>query len=64
MLPLAEIKPVTYSPVSAKTATLLTPLTDTVTLAPGALMLTFELPLLMLATDVITPVKNAPLPKK
>ena len=57
-LPLALNSPVMYSPVEANTATFDVPLTLTVTLALAAAMFTFEVPLLILATDVITPVKK------
>ena len=63
MLPLALITPVTYSPVVAHCTTLAVPPTPTVMLPPELTTVTFEVPLLMLATDVITPVNNAPLPK-
>ena len=62
-LPVALISPVTYSPVVANTATLAVPPTPTVTLPPELTIVTLLVPLLMLATDVITPVSNAPLPK-
>ena len=62
-LPLALTTPVTYAPVLANTATFDVPSTLTVTLALAAAMFTFDVPLLILATDVITPVSNAPLPK-
>ena len=63
MLPVALINPVTYSPVAANTATFDVPPTPTATLPPELTTVTFELPLLMLATDVITPVSREPLPK-
>ena len=63
MFPLTLNNPVMYSPVVANTATFDVPSTLTVTLALAAAMLTFDVPLLMLATEVITPVKNAPLPR-
>jgi hypothetical protein len=63
IFPDAEITPVTYSPVVANTATLLVPPTPTETLPPELTTVTFDVPLLILATDVITPVKRAPLPK-
>ena len=63
ILPVADIKPLTYSPVVANTATLPVPPTPTVMLPPELTTVTFELPLLMLATDVITPVRLAPLPR-
>ena len=62
-LPLALNTPVTYSPVVANTATLLVPPTPTEILPPGLTTVTFELPELILATLVITPVSNAPLPR-
>ena len=62
-LPLADTTPVTYSPVVANTATLATPPTPTAMLPPALTTVTFEFPLLMLATLVITPVSNAPLPR-
>ena len=62
-LPDALILPVTYSPVVANTATLAVPPTPTVTLPPELTTVTLLVPLLMLATDVITPVSKAPLPK-
>ena len=62
MLPLTDNRPVMYSPVVAKTATLLVPPTPTAMLPPELTTVTFELPLLILATDVITPVRLAPLP--
>ena len=62
-LPLALKTPVIYSPVVANTATLLVPPMLTVTLLL-AMTVTFELPLLMLAKLVTTPVKQAPLPMK
>ena len=63
MFPLALIIPVTYSPVVANTATFDVPPIPTVTLPPELTTVTFEVPLLMLATEVITPLRNAPLPK-
>ena len=63
MLPLALINPVTYSPVVAHTATLLVPPTPTEILPPELTTVTLLVPLLMLATLVITPLKQAPLPK-
>ena len=62
-LPVALINPVTYSPVVANTATFDVPPTPTVTLPPELTTVTFELPLLIFATLVITPVSRAPLPK-
>ena len=64
MLPLALSKPVIYSPVVANTATFDVPLTLIVTLAFAAPMSTFDVPLVMAFTDVIIPVKQAPLPIK
>ena len=55
-LPLALNKPVIYSPVGANTAMLPTPLTDIVTLAAAAEILTLLLPFTTLDTDVIIPV--------
>ena len=63
MLPLACSVPATLAPTGENTATLPTPLTPTVTLALADPMATLLVPLLMLATLVITPVNNAPLPK-
>ena len=63
MLPLALNTPVIYSPVVANTATLLVPPTPTVTLPPELTTVTFDVPRLMLATLVITPVNSAPLPR-
>ena len=63
MLPDADNKPVIYSPVVANTATLAVPPTPTEMLLLAAVTVTLELPELMLATDVITPVSKAPLPK-
>ena len=63
ILPEADNTPDTYSPVVANTATLAVPPTPTVMLPPELTTVTFELPLLILATEVITPVNNAPLPK-
>ena len=62
ILPLTLSTPVIYSPVVANTATLAIPPTPTVTLPPELTTVTFEFPLLILATLVITPVNNAPLP--
>ena len=62
-LPVALKTPVMYSPVEANTATFGVPPTLTVIFAPGEAMFTLDVPLLILATDVITPLKNAPLPK-
>ena len=63
ILPLALNKPVMYSPVGANTTTFDTPPTPIVILPPELTTVTFEFPLLILATDVITPVSKAPLPK-
>ena len=63
ILPLALISPVTYSPVVANTTTFPVPPTPTVMLPPELTTVMFDVPLLMLATDVITPVNKAPLPK-
>ena len=60
---LAVTLPVKLRPVVVNTATLPTPLTPTVTLALAAAIDTFDVPLLILATLVITPVNSAPLPK-
>ena len=57
-LPFALNSPVMYSPVVANTATFDVPFTLTVTLALAEAMFTFDVPLLMLATDVIIPVKK------
>ena len=62
-LPLALSTPVMYSPVVANTATLPVPPTPTVTLPPELTTVTFDVPLLILATLVITPVSDTPLPK-
>ena len=62
-LPVALIRPVTYSPVVAHCTTFAVPPTPTVMLPPELTTVTLELPELMLATLVITPVSNAPLPK-
>ena len=62
-LPDALTTPVTYAPVLAKTATLPVPSTPTVILPPELTTVTFDVPLLILATLVITPVNNAPLPR-
>ena len=63
MLPLALTTPVTYSPVVANTATFAVPPTPTVMLPPELTTVTLLVPLLILATLVITPVSEAPLPK-
>ena len=63
MLPLALSTPVTYSPVVANTAMFDVPPTPTETLPPELTTVTLLVPLLMLSTDVITPVNNAPLPR-
>jgi hypothetical protein len=62
-LPLV-IFPVTNNPVVSNTATLETPPTPTVTLPPELTTVTLDDPLLILATEVITPLRNAPFPKK
>ena len=62
-LPVALIKPVTYSPVVAKTATLPVPPMPTVILEPDPTTVTLLVPLLILATLVITPVNSAPFPR-
>lgn len=62
ILPLAETNPVTYSPVGANTAMLPTPLTDIVTLAAAAEILTLLLPFITFETEVIIPVSCDPLP--
>ena len=56
ILPLAETSPVTYSPVGANTATLPTPLTDIVTLAAAAEILTLLLPFVRFDTLAVIPV--------
>ena len=61
-LPLALTTPVTYSPVVAHCTTLLVPPIPTVMLPPELTTVMFDVPLLILATLVITPVSNAPLP--
>ena len=63
MLPVALIIPVTYSPDVANTTTFDVPPTSTVMLPPDVAILIFDVPLLILATEVITPVNKAPLPK-
>ena len=63
ILPLALNNPVMYSPVAANTATFAVPPTPTVMLPPELTTVTFDVPLLILATLVITPVSNAPLPR-
>ena len=63
MVPETLNNPSTYWPVVAQTITFDVPPTPTVMLPPELTTVTFELPLLMLATDVITPDKNAPLPR-
>ena len=62
-LPLALIKPVTYSPVVSNTATFDVPPMPMATLPPELTTVTLLVPLLMLATLVITPVNSAPLPR-
>ena len=63
MLPVAEINPVTYSPVVAYTATFDVPPTPTAMLPPELTTVTFELPELILLDDVDTPVSKEPLPR-
>jgi hypothetical protein len=58
------IFPATTNPVVSNTATLETPPTLTVILPPELTTVILDVPLLMLATEVITPLRNAPLPKK
>ena len=55
--------PVTYSPVVAHTTTLLVPPIDAAILPPELTTVMFDVPLLILLTEVIIPVSNAPLPK-
>ena len=55
-LPVALAAPVIYAPDVANTAMLLTPPMPTATLPPELTTVTFDVPLLMLATVVITPV--------
>ena len=62
-LPFALNTPAMYSPVASKTTTLPVPPIPTVTLPPELTTVTFDVPLLILATLVITPVRNEPLPK-
>ena len=67
MLPLALIKPVTYSPVVANTATFAVPPTPTDTLPPELTTVTFDVPLEILVPlppppDI--PVSSDPLPIK
>lgn len=65
MLPLADINPVTYSPVVAKTATLPVPPMPTETLPPELTTLTFDVPLtICVGVPVAIPVSNEPLPIK
>ena len=63
ILPVTLNNPETYSPVVANTATLPVPPTPIVTLPPELTTVTLLVPLLILATLVITPVSEAPLPK-
>ena len=63
MLPVALISPSTYAPVDARVKTLAVPPTLAMMLPPEVSMRTLDVPLLILATDVITPDKNAPLPR-
>ena len=62
-LPVADTNPPTYSPVVDQTTTLPVPPIPTAILPPELTTVTLLVPLLMLATEVITPDKNAPLPK-
>ena len=62
-LPDALTNPVVVCPVEENTTTFAVPSTLTVTLALAAAIETFDVPLLMLATLVITPVSDAPLPR-
>jgi hypothetical protein len=64
ILPLAETNPVTYSPVGANTAMLPTPLTDIVTLAAAAEILTLLLPFTTFETEVILPLTETTAPSK
>ena len=63
MLALGNKFPATVNLLEPNTATLLVPPTPTVTLPLALTMATLLVPLLMLATDVITPLRNAPLPR-
>ena len=63
MLPVALSSPVIKAPVVANTATLEVPPMLILALPPDAPISTRLVPLLMLATEVITPVKNEPLPR-
>jgi hypothetical protein len=63
IFPEAVIKPVMYCPVVAHTTTFEVPPTPTDILPPELTTVTLLLPKLMLATDVITPVSSAPLPR-
>ena len=62
-LPLADIKPVTYSPVVANTATFDVPPMPTDTLPPELTTVTFDVPLLMFELELEIPVNCEPLPK-
>ena len=62
LLPVTLNTPLMYAPAGENTATFATPPTPMVTLAPALAIETLELPELMLATDVTTPVNKAPLP--
>ena len=63
-LPVAEINPVTYSPVVANTATLPVPPTPTETFPPELTTVTFDVPLeILLELPVLIPVNCDPLPK-
>ena len=63
IFPVTDNNPVMYSPEVANTATLPVPPIPIDTLPPELTTVTFDVPLLMLATDVITPVRHAPLPR-
>ena len=56
--------PATFTPVPVNVTILEFPATPTVTFPPELVTVTLLVPLLMLATLVITPVSKAPLPKK
>ena len=62
MFALADINPVTYSPVVANTATLPVPPTPTVTLPPEVAIDTFDVPLAIFAPPPDIPVNWDPLP--
>ena len=61
--PVAPTHHVTLAPRVLNTAMFAVPPIPTVTLPPELTTVTFDVPLLMLATEVMTPLKNAPLPK-